>query len=149
MRGASPVATLTSKRAMEMNRDPWGTLFITNAVTALVFLPLFAWESKRFDLERAWQPLVAGALFVAAQVAAYKSFAVGDLSVAVPAQGTKVLAATLWLAGVASMSFAAFDVLVRKWSPAWGKAGFGSWVFLTQGVIHDMRIPINRLGFGL
>lgn len=177
-----PIATLALKRAMEINRDPWGTLFIANMVTALAFLPLFALEGKSADPALFWQPVLAGALFVIAQAAAYKSFQVGDLSVAVPAQGTKVLVVaglTVWLLGqdvgwnlwaaagltvlaivllqdresarpgearrrllgtlvlalLASVSFAAFDVLVQKWSPHWGAFRFGPWAFVAQGLM--------------
>jgi drug/metabolite transporter (DMT)-like permease len=177
-----PIATLALKRAMEINRDPLGTLFVANAITAFAFLPLFALDGKPMDPGLAWQPILAGVLFVIAQAAAYKSFQVGDLSVAVPAQGTKVLMVagltvvlldkdvgwklwaaagltvlaivllqdgesaragearrrlflTLGLALLASVSFAAFDVLVQKWSPLWGAFRFGPWAFVVQGLL--------------
>src|SRR5690606_16898530 len=86
-----PVAAMASKRAMELTRDPWGVLLAGNAATACVFLPLFFFDGKPPPLENAYQPIAAGLLFFLAQVAAYKSFAFGDLSVAIPAQGAKVL----------------------------------------------------------
>jgi drug/metabolite transporter (DMT)-like permease len=97
-----PLIAMALKRAMELNRDPWLTLLVSNAAIAVVFLPLFAWEGKPPPMDKAWQPLAAGLVFFIAQVAAFKSFATGDLSVAIPAQGTKVLlvaAFTLLLIG--------------------------------------------------
>lgn len=99
-----PFATMALKQAMESGGkrkgDEWGTVFVSNIAVALVCLPLFFMESGGPSGESAaqggpgrafWQPLLAGALFFLAQAAAFRSFATGALSVAVPAQGSKVL----------------------------------------------------------
>lgn len=79
------------KRAMDLGRDPWGTVLASNLAVASVFLPMFAWDGGLEPLDKAYQPILSGLLFFLAQIAAYKSFAAGDLSVAIPAQGSKVL----------------------------------------------------------
>jgi drug/metabolite transporter (DMT)-like permease len=180
-----PVAALALKRAMEKTKDPWGILWVTNIATALAFLPLFAWPGKPFASGLGYQPLICGALFFLAQIAAYKSFAGGDLSVAIPAQGTKVLIVAaltvrllkthlspwLWAAAfltvaaiyllqdrrhglserarlrstlayalLAAAAFALLDVLVQKWSPAWGPQRFGPWIFLCQAVLSFLLL---------
>lgn len=119
-----PLIAMALKRAMELNRDPWLALLVSNLAIALVFLPLFAWDGKPAPLDRIWQPIAAGVVFFIAQVAAFKSFAMGDLSVAIPAQGTKVLLVagfTLLLIGE--------NVGPRQW----GAAG------LTVAAIHFLQ----------
>lgn len=199
-----PVATLALKRAMDLTRDPWGTLALSNISVTFAFLPFFLWnpggggeaDSVPAIAQAVWQPILAGGLFVLAQAAAYLSFRVGELTLAVPAQGTKVLmvagltvfllgqrvAWNLWaaallaavaiallqdrhdqgkatrrtlrtlaLALLASAGFAAFDVLVQKWSPAWGGLRFAAWAFLAQGLLSLglLALPGPRLrGYG-
>jgi drug/metabolite transporter (DMT)-like permease len=67
---------------------------------ALVCLPLFLTESgarprdataNAGTTQAIWQPILAGLFFFLAQAAAFRSFATGALSIAIPAQGAKVL----------------------------------------------------------
>jgi drug/metabolite transporter (DMT)-like permease len=107
---AFPFATMALKQAMESGGkrqgDEWGTLFVCNLAVALVCLPLFLSAAggpadgaagtggngaTEASGKAAWQPLLAGGFFFLAQVAAFRSFATGALSIAIPAQGTKVL----------------------------------------------------------
>jgi drug/metabolite transporter (DMT)-like permease len=120
------------------------------------------------------EPCSSAIFFFLAQAAAFRSFATGALSIAIPAQGAKVLlvaAPTLimlrqpvslrvWIAAVltvgaiyllrehdgdkgernrhfstlayaatAGACFAAFDVSIQKWSPAWGNHRFAPWAW--------------------
>jgi drug/metabolite transporter (DMT)-like permease len=99
-----PFATLALKRAMESGGkskgDERGALFVCNLAVAVVCLPLLLGESASTPGDAAarggptpaiWQPLLAGLFFFLAQVAAFRSFATGALSIAIPAQGAKVL----------------------------------------------------------
>ena len=100
---AFPFATMALKRAMETGGrsmgDEWGTLFVCNLAVAVVCLPLLLTGSGSPPQDAAapggspevWQPMLAGLIFFLAQAAAFRSFATGALSVAIPAQGTKVL----------------------------------------------------------
>lgn len=125
---AFPVAALALKRATEIGRDVWGLVLISDLAVALVFLPLL------FPLRAPpaggawWQPPAAGAVFCLGQVAAFKSFQ-GDLSIAIPMQGAKVLLVALlaWLAlgqslglrfwGAAALSVAAIHFLNETSGP--------------------------------
>lgn len=96
---AFPAGALALKRATEFSRDVWGLVFVCNLAVAMVFLPLlFPLRPPPAD-GAWWQPLAAGAVFCVGQVAAFKSFQ-GDLSLAIPMQGAKVLLVALlaWLA---------------------------------------------------
>jgi drug/metabolite transporter (DMT)-like permease len=119
---AFPVAALALKRATEFSRDVWGLVLICNITVALVFAPLlFSLHGPPAGGEW-WQPLAAGAVFCVGQIAAFKSFQ-GDLSIAIPMQGAKVLVVALlaWLAlgqslgmrfwGAAALSVAAIHFL--------------------------------------
>ena len=89
-----PVAALALKRATESARDLWGLVFACNLAVAAPFLPfLFPWQGVPAG-GAWWQPLAAGAVFCAGQAFAFKSFQ-GDLSVAIPMQGAKVLLVAL------------------------------------------------------
>jgi hypothetical protein len=100
---AFPLAAWLLKRAMEEAGDAWGPLFAANLAMAAAFVPPFLVFDGDFSREAGglWQPLLCGLLFFIGQVAACKSFHGGDLSLAVPAQGTKALLvaviAALWL----------------------------------------------------
>jgi hypothetical protein len=85
-----PFAALALKRAIEKTRDLGGVIFVCNVVLALVFLPLFLKAAHPVPTSAYWQPLLAGFLFFLGQVAAFKSFQ-GELSIAIPVQGAKVL----------------------------------------------------------
>ena len=160
-------AALSLRRASEHGAGLWRSTFVMNLAAAACFLPLLAGHSGPgpFPL---WQPASIAALFVLAQTLTMLAFNRGDVSVATPVMGTKVLfvaalvtlivgdpiIADYWLsaamsaAGIALLSlrgkddperphhhhlpltiiaslsaaacYALFDVLVRKWSPAWG-----------------------------
>jgi drug/metabolite transporter (DMT)-like permease len=175
---AFPVAALALKSATGATRDVWGLAAVCDFAVGLAFLPfLFGAQGPPAGASW-WQPLGAGAVFCVGQAAAFKSFQ-GDLSVAIPMQGAKVLlvallawaalgqspgprfwaaaalsvaaihflnepgraaggprrrlATSLW-AGLASLAFAAFDVAVQAWSPAWGARSFSAYAFAAQAV---------------
>ena len=92
---AFPVAAHLLKRAMESGRDATGVMILSNLATFAVFIPPFLWTHPELPpILRVYQPLLCAVLFFAGQAAAYRSFAAGDLSVGIPAQGSKVL----WIA---------------------------------------------------
>jgi drug/metabolite transporter (DMT)-like permease len=173
---AFPLAALALKRAAEATRDVWGLAFACDMVVGLVFVPFLFGAHGSPPGATWWQPLAAGAVFCGGQAAAFKSFQ-GELSIAIPMQGAKVLlvallawaalgqspgfrfwgaaalsvaaihflnepgpasggprrilVTSLW-AGLASLAFAAFDVAVQAWSPAWGVRAFSAYAFAAQ-----------------
>jgi drug/metabolite transporter (DMT)-like permease len=89
-----PFAALALKRGSEATRDLWGMAFACDLVVGFAFVPfLFGGHGPPAGATW-WQPLAAGAAFCLAQAAAFKSFQ-GDLSIAIPMQGGKVLLVAL------------------------------------------------------
>jgi drug/metabolite transporter (DMT)-like permease len=189
---AFPFAAMALKRAMEGRINAWGLVLVCNATVAAVFLPFLFAQGAPKAWQDYWQPLFAGAMFFLGQAAAFKSFQ-GELSIAIPVQGAKVLLVailamlalgqsagmrvwgacglsvaaifllddpgkgkaggpgsrrrTFLLAACAALAFAALDVALQKWSPEWGAARFGAWVFLFQGLLSAclLSIPAARV----
>jgi drug/metabolite transporter (DMT)-like permease len=146
----------------------WRTTVVTNVIFSIIFSSLW-FLGGRLPEFAAWiQPATAAALFLAGQIFALIALQRGDVSVATPVMGLKVvlvaffvtiiigdrvpgvvwIAAALSSVGViflsrrgegaqgggtvpaliygamAAAAFALFDVLVQKWSPAWGAGRF-------------------------
>ncbi|MBW8889646.1 MAG: hypothetical protein JF616_17965 [Fibrobacteres bacterium] len=96
---AFPIGALSLKRATQKGRDVFGLVLVCDFAVATVFLPLLFPLRGPPPGAAWWQPLGAGAVFCVGQIAAFKSFQ-GDLSIAIPMQGAKVLVVALlaWLA---------------------------------------------------
>jgi uncharacterized membrane protein len=102
---AFPVVAWLLKRGMELSRDPWGVLMVSNAATALPFVFMMAAAMVLTPREATFSPallpvplpaLLCGAFFFAGQIASYQSLAKGDISLAIPVQGVKVLLISLF-----------------------------------------------------
>jgi len=146
----------------------WRTTVVTNVIFSIVFSSLWL-MGGRWPEAAAWiQPATAAALFLGGQVLALIALQRGDVSVATPVMGLKVVLVAFfvtWILGdrvpgvvwaaaalssigvvflsrrgkgahaggtvpalvfgaLAAVAFALFDVLVQKWSPAWGAGRF-------------------------
>jgi drug/metabolite transporter (DMT)-like permease len=157
---------LLVKRAAEGGAGLWRMTSLSNLVSAALFtllLPL----GGTFHAELLWQPALVAVLFLAGQGLNFLALQRGDVSVATPVLGLKIIlvagfttlllatrvslrlwaaagltslalallnrtdggprhrvgATVLYAAGSAAM-FAVFDVLVQRWSPAWGAGRF-------------------------
>jgi drug/metabolite transporter (DMT)-like permease len=78
------------KRAAELGVGAWRTAFVANMIGALLYLPLLAFGGTwRPDLW--WQPVVVALCYAAGQVLTFLSFDYGDVSVATPVLGLKIL----------------------------------------------------------
>ena len=160
------IGALLMRRAADFGVGFWRTTFVANLVCALVFAPLLLLGGK-FHLHLLWQPALVALLFVAGSILNFISLDRGDVSIATPVLGIKIIlvailttlligeriAPSTWAAAalssiaiallhrtrggehhhltltiVAAASsascFALFDVLVQKWSPAWGIGRF-------------------------
>jgi uncharacterized membrane protein len=154
---------LSLKRATEHHAGVWRSTFVMNVAALLCFSVLLVEPAGPGPMPP-WQPLIIAALFVGGQASTMIALSRGDVSVATPVVGTKVvfvalfvtliagdrLIADYWVsagmsaAGIALLNvgggrhghrrlamtvaaslsaaacYALFDVLVRKWAPAWG-----------------------------
>ena len=181
------VGALLLKRASDLGADVWRTTRIINYTTAAVAVPLWLLGGTIPDSSLWWQPPVGATLFFAGQVFSLLALNTGDVSVATPVMGLKILlvallstvligdpiSARLWtaaglssvaiallnidrghpharvgrtiiLAALGAASYACFDVLIQKWSPAWGGGGrILPIVMVTAGLYS---IPLRRFG---
>jgi drug/metabolite transporter (DMT)-like permease len=91
------VGTLFIKRAAAHGVGPWRTAFTCNGAIALFVVP-FLW----FGGKGAWpwglwyQPVLAGATFFIGQIFTFYAIERGDLSIATPVLGTKVIFVALF-----------------------------------------------------
>src|SRR3954463_16191922 len=78
------------KRAAELGVGAWRTAFVANMIGALLYLPLLAlggtWRPELW-----WQPVIVALCYVGGQVLTFLSFDYGDVSVATPVLGLKIL----------------------------------------------------------
>ena len=160
------IGALLVKRSNEYGVGVWRTAFVSNLASAILFqllLPL----GGTVNVELWWQPVVVAGVFMLGQIFNFLSLQRGDVSVATPVLGLKVILVALFstlllghpvplvlwaaaalsslaiillnltgsrhhhhvpltilFAGLSAASFAAFDVLVQKWSPSWGPGRF-------------------------
>lgn len=69
----------------------WRTTFVSNLTTATMFVPLLALEGRVPSWADLWQPFMVGALFVLGQVTALIALTRGEVSVATPVLGLKIV----------------------------------------------------------
>lgn len=79
------------KRASDLGADVWRTTRIINYTTALVSTPLWLLGGTIPAASLWWQPAVAGMLFFTGQVFTLLALSTGDVSVATPVLGVKIL----------------------------------------------------------
>jgi drug/metabolite transporter (DMT)-like permease len=171
-------------------------LFRLTAFTNVFFGVVFAllWVlGGRLREPGAWvQPAITAALFLTGQVLAIVALQRGDVSVATPVMGLKVVLVALfvtlivgervpvaiWIAaalssagivflsrggstpghgrtapalifgGLAAAAFALFDVLVQKWSPAWGAGRFLPIMMGFVALYSALPLPLGRKVLG-
>ena len=172
------------KRASDLGADVWRTTRIINYATALASLPLWLLGGTIPPASLWWQPPVAAVLFFSGQVFTLLALNIGDVSVATPVLGLKIMlvallsvvltgdpiGARLWTAAVLSTvaiallntdrgrpharvgttillaalgaaSYALFDVIMQKWSYAWG-AGRIVPLAMVSGAIYSIPLRI-------
>jgi drug/metabolite transporter (DMT)-like permease len=85
------IGALLLKRASDLGADVWRTARIINYTTALVATPLWLFGGTIPSASLWWQPVVAGMLFFAGQVFSLLALSTGDVSIATPVLGVKIL----------------------------------------------------------
>lgn len=172
------------KRAGAAGVSTASTLFISNQCTAICFSALWVFGGDGQPWFMLWQPAIIAFLYIQGLLLTFLAINVGDVSIATPVFGVKVLlvailltfvsddplpisvwyaaalatfgiamiqwtgrsnprrvVTTILLAISASASYAAFDVLVQRWSPPWGAGRFLPISFWFVGVFSMVLIP--------
>lgn len=84
------VGALVVKRSADLGAGAWRTVFVSNVVTGLLYQPLLVlggeWHPGLW-----WQPVIIALCFILGQWLAFVSLEVGDVSVATPVLGLKIL----------------------------------------------------------
>jgi drug/metabolite transporter (DMT)-like permease len=85
------LAMLCIKRALAEGAGPWRVKFICNLTMGLTYLPILFWAEQPWST-LAWAPVaLCGFTFLVGQIFTFLALHRGDVSVATPLLGTKVL----------------------------------------------------------
>ncbi len=178
------VGALLLKRASDLGADVWRTARITNYLSAAAAMLLLPLGGTIPSSALWWHPPMTALLFFAGQIFTLLALNIGDVSIATPVLGLKILlvavlaavligdpiSARLWtaaalstvaiallnisrghshrrmgttiaLAALGATSYACFDVLVQKWSLAWGT---GRFLPITMACAAVFSLPLRR-----
>ena len=84
-------AAMFLKRAIDGGADVWQTTRVCNVVAALLFIPLLFLGGIIPPFGQWWQPPLVALLFLAGQVLSLCALRIGDVSVATPVLGLKII----------------------------------------------------------
>lgn len=90
------IAALLLKRATQRGIGPWRVMFVTNWIEALLFAPFWLLGGAPFLWVNLLHAVLCGAAFFAGQVFTFLALSRGDVSVATPVLGTKVIFVALF-----------------------------------------------------
>jgi drug/metabolite transporter (DMT)-like permease len=178
------VGALLIKRASDLGAGVWRTARITNYISAAAAMFLLPLGGTIPSDSLWWHPPFAALLFFGGQILTLLALNTGDVSVATPVLGLKILlvavlsavligdpiSGRLWtaaalssvaiallnvspghahrrvgrtilLAALGATAYACFDVLVQKWSPAWGT---GRFLPIAMAIAAVYSIPLRR-----
>src|SRR6188508_1288236 len=93
------IGALLMRRAADFGVGFWRTTFVANLICAAVFSPLLLLGGK-FHLDLLWQPAVVALLFVLGSVLNFISLDRGDVSIATPVLGIKIILVALFTTAI-------------------------------------------------
>jgi drug/metabolite transporter (DMT)-like permease len=85
------VATLLLKRAMSLGMSPWRMIFFSNLALIAVAGALFPGFKTPLEGAVWYQPILAGTVFFIGQIFSFLAVSRGDVSIATPIFGSKVI----------------------------------------------------------
>jgi len=103
-------AAMFVKQAADGGVGPWRTSFVCNWITAIIFLALLPFGGTIPGPVQFYQPAVVALLFVGGQLLTFLALDKGDVSVATPVMGVKVI-----LVAVFTIAFTGQTV---RWQPS-------------------------------
>ncbi len=190
------LAMLLFKRSGYWGVGVWRTAFLSNLTIGAGFSSFWLLGGPGQPATMLWQPLLVAVMFISGQVFTFLALHYGDVSVATPVMGLKIVLVALctvlilpdpvplkwWIAAalstlaifmlsrgesrerhhvgltvttsaLAAASFALFDVLVQKWTPAWGVGRFlplmfGMVALLSFGFFPFFSAPLRAIQSG-
>lgn len=87
---------LVVKRSGDFGAGAWRTAFVSNAVTAVLFQSLLCFGGS-WHPELWWQPVIVALCFIVGQWLTFVSLESGDVSVATPVLGIKILLVAIFV----------------------------------------------------
>jgi drug/metabolite transporter (DMT)-like permease len=178
------IGALLVKRASDLGADVWRTARITNYLSAAAAMMLLPLGGTIPSSSLWWHPPVVALLLFAGNIFTLLALNIGDVSIATPVLGLKILlvavlaavliddpmSGRLWtaaalstvaiallnfspghshrrvgttiaLSALGATSYALFDVLVQKWSFAWGT---GRFLPITMACAAVYSLPLRR-----
>lgn len=93
-----PVAALMVKRANALGVGVWRTAFVANWCITLLAQPAWCWSRGEIPWNLWWQPVLPGVLFLGGQIFTFLAITRGDVSVATPVLGVKILLVAIFSA---------------------------------------------------
>ncbi len=189
------IGALFVKRAAELGVGVWRSAFVSHVLSLFVYLPLLLLGGQVPDWTLLWQPALTALVWWTGQLLLFLSLDRGDVSVATPVLGVKIIlvavfatallgetiAMKLWIAAALSsvaiallnrtegvrhhhvartivyallsaVSYALFDVLVRKWASAWGVGRFlpitaAFLALYSVTIIPKFKAPLRELSW--
>ena len=90
------VAAIFLKRAADGGAGPWRATFVTNWVAALILSLWWLRGGQPFAWQHLWHAMIVGGCFFVGQVFTFLALNRGDVSVATPVLGTKVIFVVLF-----------------------------------------------------
>ena len=106
-------AAMFVKQAADGGVGPWRTSFVCNWITAIIFLALLPFGGTIPGPVQFYQPAVVALLFVGGQLLTFLALDKGDVSVATPVMGVKVI-----LVAVFTIAFTGQTVRWQLWLAA-------------------------------
>lgn len=89
---------LLIKRTADWSIDVWRTTFVSNMTSFAAFLPLLLFPGEIPSWTDLWQPLVVGGLFILGQVTTMLALTRGEVSIAAPVLGLKIVMVAIFAA---------------------------------------------------
>ena len=90
------IGSLLVKRANQLGVGPWETTLISNLTTALGLVALWPMGGQIPSWSLWWQPAIVAVAFIAGQAFVFIAYHRGDVSVATPVLGVKIIMVALF-----------------------------------------------------
>lgn len=107
------LAILLIKRSTDFGVGVYRTTFVANITSAIMFAPIWLYSHSDPDWNLFWQPLITAVLFIAGQMLTFYSLSKGDVSIATPVLGIKIILVAFFTTLVIGIS-----VPLKLWASA-------------------------------